>query len=270
VNDLDCIGCERYERTVRTSAFLLLLLGLLSSASAQERAETASYRDAINAAIEEYDAKNYAEALEQFRRAHALFPNARTLRGLAMAEFELRRYGEAIDFFEQALAAPERPLEGALREETLTTLARARRYVGELHLTVDPASAELVVDGSPRAWHAGEALRLSVGEHTLDLSASGRAPERRVIVVEGGRSQSLRLDMRSIAPAPVQALAAAPQAPRDDAAPRSKTRRRWLWATAGGLVAGAAVATALALGRRQGDDSGLVRLQPPALTSSSP
>lgn len=268
MNDLDSVLSEPYERTVRTSLFLLLLLGLLSSASAQEPAETASYRDAINAAIEEYDAKNYAEALEQFRRAHVLFPNARTLRGLAMAEFELRRYGEAIDFFEQALASRARPLEGALREVTLTILARARRYVGELHLTVDPASAELVVDGSPRAWQAGEALRLSVGEHTLDLSAPGRVTERRVIVVEGGRSQSLRLDMRSIAPA--QALSAAPQAPRHDAPPSSRTRRRWLWATAGALVAGAAVATALALGRRQDEDSALVRLQPPALTSSSP
>lgn len=249
------------------TALLVLLLFAPSTARvhAQAGPESAPYRSAISAAIEEYDAKNYAEALEQFRHAHSLEPSARTLRGMAMAEFELRRYLESIELFEQALASRVKPLAGDLRSEAQETLARARKYVGELRLQVVPASAELTVDGSPRPWRADQALRLPVGEHVLELRAAGRAPERRVLQVEGAHVQALRITMSSVELREAHPLT--PTAPADDSV---KRRRRWLWTSAALLVVGGAVATAILLRPHGSDDPGLVRLQPPALTQAAP
>jgi hypothetical protein len=68
-----------------------------------------------------------ARAREELRRAHAIFPNARTLRGLGMVEFELRSYVQSVQLLEQALAASVKPLDGKLRTDTEALLARAQR-----------------------------------------------------------------------------------------------------------------------------------------------
>lgn len=77
--------------------FVLMAVAVLSTPSvgtAQSRREStqkepAGYRDAIDTALQEMGLGNYEEAREQFARAHALSPNARTLRGLGISEFEL-------------------------------------------------------------------------------------------------------------------------------------------------------------------------------------
>ncbi|MEY4512912.1 MAG: hypothetical protein RLZZ450_5034 [Pseudomonadota bacterium] len=57
---------------------------------AQDRLEVPGYRETIAEALIEYEAHNYLEARTLFERAHKLYPNARTLRGLAVVAFELR------------------------------------------------------------------------------------------------------------------------------------------------------------------------------------
>jgi tetratricopeptide (TPR) repeat protein len=106
-------------------------------------AEPVGYKAAIDSAIEEFASNNLAEAREHFGRAHALFPNARTLRGLGMVEFELRNYPEAIGWLRKALAFDVKRLEGKLRGETEDLLERANGYVGEVRLRVSPSDASV-------------------------------------------------------------------------------------------------------------------------------
>ena len=77
--------------------------------------EPAGYRDTVERAVLEFAAGHFEESRALFARAHALFPNARTLRGLGMAEFELRNYVIAIEHLEAALANQARPLDEDLR-----------------------------------------------------------------------------------------------------------------------------------------------------------
>lgn len=89
-------------RCVLVLGAILALLPL--SAMAQKTSPTSQaepYEDAVRLALGEFDAGNFAEAREHFRKAHSLDPNARTLRALGLVEFELRNYGEAANFLER-------------------------------------------------------------------------------------------------------------------------------------------------------------------------
>jgi hypothetical protein len=78
----------RVNRAVALAFAWLLWLSLPPSrALAQsDAAVPTGYREAVDEGLAEMELKNFEEAGEQFRRAHALYPNARTLRGLGFVE----------------------------------------------------------------------------------------------------------------------------------------------------------------------------------------
>ncbi len=188
------------------------------------------YREAIDEALAELSQHHYEEARALFARAHGLYPNARTLRGLGFADFELRHYVACIEQLTAALEERERPLDAALRADTEHLLARARTFVGRVELEARPAAFSLLVDGAERPL--GE-LTLDPGQHQLELFAAGYEPERRTVNVAGGSTQTLTVVFMHGAPS------------RD--APRRLVRNPWLWTALGAVVAGAAVGTYFAL-----------------------
>jgi hypothetical protein len=240
------------------SAYVLMILAGSSAAYAQmgtrhseDAREPSGYKAAITAAVEEYEQKNFAEAREQFQRAHALFPNARTLRGLGLTEFELRNYVESVTMLSQALDSDVKRLEGPLRQETEVVLAKARGYVGELYLDLEPATAVVVVDGITRQLAPGKSLALKVGDHVLEFRAEGRLAERRAVQVKGGQVERLRVvlsepfaESRVAEPAESALKGFRPGVP-EHPVERPLYRRWWLWTSLGVVVAGAVVATAL-------------------------
>ena len=76
------------------------------------------YRSAIEEALSEFEAGRYEEARVLFLRAHAIEPNARTLRGIGNCAFEVSDYVAAIVAFEEALASDRRPLDARMRQQT--------------------------------------------------------------------------------------------------------------------------------------------------------
>ena len=205
------------------------------------------YEEAVAQAITELSATNYPEAREEFRRAHALFPNARTLRGLGMVEFELRNYGECVRLLDEALASSIKPLDERLRADTEGLLTRARRYLGEVHVETEPTLATVTVDGTSMALGPGGSILLEVGEHTLEVQAPGRNPERRVVQVKGGERTHLRVSLAPLQPASETRA----QAGRADGGPVYK--KWWLWTIVGVDVVGAGVTAAVLLTRESGE-----------------
>jgi hypothetical protein len=239
---------------------LCLLLGLPDVAWAQAAGpsarEPAGYRTAIRSAIEEYELNHFTESRELFARAHALFPNARTLRGLGVADFELRRYVDAVRFLELALASNVKALEGSLRQETEVLLTRAQGYVGTLHLRLEPADAAVAVDGLTLTPTANGELLLEVGDHVLECSRTGYVSARRAFQIHGGQTEELVVQLASVQPT---ASAKAPRGPlatpredHDDTPSKATPvyKRWWLWTVVGLVVAGAAAGTAVALAPR--------------------
>jgi len=206
---------------------------------ASELTTPPGYREVVNEAIREYNAHHYEEARSLFHRAHTLFPNARTWRGLGATEFELRNYGESVRCLEQSLASEVRPLDPELKTRTKQLLERARGFVAYLQLTVQPASSLAVVDGVPVA--DARELVLDVGDHTIEFRAPGYLPERRRLRVNGGESRdmtvvlTLRIDVATSEPSHAK---------------RPLYKSPWLWTGVGLVVAGSATAMALALAPR--------------------
>ena len=149
-----------------------------------------AYSRLIAEGVAEFNRENFEEARALFVRAHQQKPSARTLRGLGMVEFGLRNYPQSVSLLQLALEATERPLEGDVRRETEALLVRARRFVTEYELSLQPAQAQLRVDGVAVAVAEGGTLRLQAGDHVVQVRAEGYITEQRIVrVVGGGRAR---------------------------------------------------------------------------------
>ena len=216
-----------------------------------ESAESAAYRELIESAIGEYEARNFLEARALFARAHAMYGNARTFRGLGMVAFELREYADSVAMLEQALASKVKPLEGELRARTMELLARARGFVATVRLVVQPPAARLRVDGDAVMTIAQAAtLRLSVGKHVLEVDAPGYVAERKTIEVVGGDDRALTIALERAVATPAEAARAASSdrpdartAARDEDGEGGVLSSPWFW-TSAAVVAAAGVLTA--------------------------
>lgn len=189
--------------------------------------------------MREFTAHNYEESRSLFRRAHVLYPNARTHRGLGLAEFELRNYGECIRHLEAALRSQVKPLTPELRDDTERMLTRANNFVARVVLNVKPDVSRVVVDGVSLDVAADKALMLQIGEHTVEVQAPGFIAERRKLSVQGGEQNTLNVVLsRSSAPA------SAPLKAR-----RSWYKSPWLWTAVGVVVVGGAAGAGYAAAR---------------------
>lgn len=232
-----------------------------------ERAEPVAYAEHVRLGLAAYERGDYAESRVQFLAAHALAPSARTLRGLGKVEFELHDYGAAAQYLTQALADDRKPLDATLRAETEQLLARARVYVGEVHITIEPQAATISVNGVTTARGPEASLLLPIGEHILDFSASGRLPERRVIHIDRGAHVSVRITLAGLVPAPAAAQSLMPMPDSDTKVDRERTRKRRLWLGIAGatLVAAAVTAAVVAVHRNSSHEAS----DDPVLTSAT-
>lgn len=216
------------------------------------------YRAAIDAAVQEFELNHFAESREHFARAHALYPNARTLRGLAVADFELRRYVQAVQELEAALAHAAKRLDGGVRTETEELLGRARAYVGEVQLALDPPDASVLLDGEPVPLHGEGQFMLEVGDHQLEVSAPGRATQRRSLRVSGQQRQSLRIELSAAEPATSSSqgdTSTSAKAPEQAARAEPRRRRVVTWALGGLTLAAAGTLVGLAIAVENTEDS---------------
>ena len=159
------------------------------------------YRELVDEAVTEHRAGHFGEARALFTRAHNLYPNARTLKGLGMAEFELRNYRESAQYLEASLASTVKPLTPELRSEAEQLLARAQRFLGKVRVMVSPSSTQITVDGAVAPFAADGSVMLAAGDHTIEASAAGHEPAHKVIKINGGDDQTVTFQLTPVATA---------------------------------------------------------------------
>jgi hypothetical protein len=158
-------------------------------------APTEEYRQTVASAIAEFDERNFDEALALFERAYAMRPSARVLRGIGKVRYEQRQYVHALEAFEEALASTTDPLTDEMRAEVEDLRQRTLAYVGELTISVLPASAHVVVDGRELPADTRYPIRLDLGAHLVSASAEGHQPASRTVDIAGGQGTSLTIDL---------------------------------------------------------------------------
>jgi hypothetical protein len=169
-----------------------------------------AYDETIRTALQEFKLEHWAEARILFGRAHAIRPNARTLRGLGLTCFESRRYVDAIEYIEQALVHPVQPLTAAMRQDLERLLVQARQFVTPARLLFAPESAEVQIDDRlAQALPRESVVILDPGTHEILVTASGFEPGLRRVTVEGSDPVAVRFALTPIRPP----MAAAPLAP---------------------------------------------------------
>jgi tetratricopeptide (TPR) repeat protein len=230
--------------TLSTLTSLLLLfsspLAAQGSPSADQKEKQAQYRGLIEKALQEYALGHWPEARVFFSDAHAVWPNARTLRGLGMTCYEERSYVEAIGYLEQALENKIQPLTPKLASEAQNILAQAKRFVASAYFETTPGSALLRVDDQPVKWRPDGAVLLDPGDHSVEASSPGFEIERRTVRAEAGRELHLEIALHpSVELQPMEA-----DGPPQQAQPAPSTR--YTLAAQTPVAAGALAAVGLA------------------------
>lgn len=178
------------------------LLVALPCARAVAQGPPADYRRLVGDAVGEFEEANWPEARALFERAHDLYPNARTLRGIGMCAFEMRDYQDAVENLLFALEDTRRPLTPEQRRATEDLAERAMGFIGRFALTLEPPEAQLTVDDAVVSPNRRGELILAVGEHELVVRAAGFETLHRRIDVHGGESEDLALVLESISEGP--------------------------------------------------------------------
>jgi hypothetical protein len=230
-------------------ACLALGLGMCAAARAQEPRETApSTAPAAEPSADEQAAErfrrgvqlfedgDFAPALIEFERAYSLSPNYRALYNIGLVNVQLGRYAAAVLTLRRYLADGIAEIPAERRAEVEEQLRVLALRTATLTLTVEPAGAELKLDGKPIVLDGGQLL-LDAGEHVLEASAPGFRAQSHSLKLAG--QDQLRLDVRLEAlPAPVGASAAPSPLP---VAPAPRRQVFWPGVGATAALAGGAV-----------------------------
>jgi len=200
-------------------ACLMLILPHVSAQAAPPADTRAAYRALIAKALQEYSLGHWAEARVYFSDAHAIWPNARTLRGLGMACYEARAYDESIDFLQRALENRVQPLTTKLATEARELLDQATRFVGRVVVDVQPSIGAVTIDSKPVQTRSDGSIFINPGEHQLDVTASGYELVHRKFVVDPGQRLRLHVELISLSQEHASTGAEATPTPRRVANP---------------------------------------------------
>jgi hypothetical protein len=175
--------------------------------------EAFEYDEAIRVALQEFKLEHWAEARISFSRAHAIRPNARTLRGLGLTCFQSRRYVDSIEYIEQALVHRVQPLTPQMRQDLERVLVQARQFVTPARLMFSADSADVQIDDKPsRPLARDSVVLLDPGAHEIHVTASGFETATRNLIAEGSAQIDLRFALTRSTPSPGSAAQPTPVA----------------------------------------------------------
>jgi hypothetical protein len=197
-------------RIVACIAFIFLSFAAPAMAGSEEE-----HRSAFEKGWAALSNQDYATAEQIFSSLFKERPTYDVAIALGQAEFRLKKYRDAATHLAFGIRNAPPGIEQDTLERSKTGLQVIKqRYVGTVKLRVDPAGAEVRVDGaSVGAAPLDGDVFVEPGKHVLEATRSGYASSKRDFQIIAGEELPVTL---SLAPAPT---AAAPSvAPTEPAA----------------------------------------------------
>ena len=162
-------------------------------------AATANARRHFHLGVKLYRDANYKGALAEFEAAYREKPSPSSLQNVALCLKALFRYAEAAATLRLLLGKHGEALSAAERDAMAKTVVEFEGLVGQLVLQVEPAEAELSLDGRPiPREERAHPIPLNVGEHTLVAEAPGFARHTEVVRVASQQERRLALRLRPV------------------------------------------------------------------------
>jgi hypothetical protein len=223
-----------------------------SSLAFAEDAETrTAARDLATQGAQAFEAGDYAQASDFFRRAHELVPAPSIALLQARSLAKLGQLLEAIDIYEQTARfklpddAPEAYLQAV--ETARNEMEDVRRRLPRLKVVLIGASSnepvQVSMDDKPTPTALlGVERPIDPGQHRLEARVGGQLRASRELGIVEGQIYQVDLDVRPPAPPPAPVVA---QAPATENQPHS-------WQKTGGYVALGVGALGLGIGTYTG------------------
>lgn len=168
-------------------------------AFAQSDADVTHARDAFELGVLLGRSDRWAEAMEAFRRSHALAPRPRTCFNLGLALHHVGRLREAARTLRQCLDAPDSSADASLVYDARNLLGVLTRSLATFELVIEPAHAELRVDGEPIVGSGPtRRVELDPGSHRVQLAAEGMGPQEFSVQLAAGQRVLRRADLHTL------------------------------------------------------------------------
>jgi len=239
-------------------ALLAVLSGALlctSSAFAEDAETRTAARDLATQGAQAFEAGDYAQASDFFRRAHELVPapSIALLRARSLAK--LGQLLEAIDIYEQTARfklpedAPEAYLQAV--ETARNEMEEVRHRLPRLKVsligvnTAEPAQVSMDDKPTPEAL-LGVERPINPGQHRIEARVAGQLRVTRELSMVEGQSYQVELDLRPAQPPPPPVVVVRP--PVSESSPASSHS----WQKTGGYVALGLGALGLGIGTYTG------------------
>ncbi|MEI9937974.1 MAG: hypothetical protein WDO74_32980 [Pseudomonadota bacterium] len=246
----------RSKRAFRLSLLSLLSGALLcaSTAFGEDAEIRTAARDLATQGAQAYEAGDYAQASDFFRRAHELVPAPTIALMRARSLAKLGQLLEAIDIYEQTSRfkltddAPAAYLQAV--EEARSEMEEVRHRLPRLKLTLlgvsssEPAQVSMDDKPTPDAL-LGVERPTNPGSHHIEVRVAGQLRATRDLTMIEGESYQIELDVRPARPAPKPVVAR-------PAANESSTSGAHSWRKTGGYVALGVGALGLGIGTYTG------------------
>ncbi|MCZ7682733.1 MAG: PEGA domain-containing protein [Sandaracinaceae bacterium] len=151
-------------------------------------------RDRFYAGAQLYEEGDYEAALAEFVASQRLNAAPVATFNIAQTLRALHRYEEAMAAYRRYLREGGESLPAARRAQVEGTIRALSRRIASITFEVEPAGAEVRVDGRSvgRAPLAAP-LVLAVGRRVLEITAEGHVPMREELEVVGGRPRTVRV-----------------------------------------------------------------------------
>ncbi len=183
--------------TSRSCWALALLLSFQGVAQAQERKDASEAARHFDRGYLLAQQGSLEAAIAEFKQAYALSPHPSVLYNLGQAYAASGRAVEAVQTLRKYLEQADPKLDAQRYAQATALVDYQGQRIGTLKLEIEPAGAELTLDGEP----LGKApllvpLQLSAGSHGLTVAHAGYIPRsvRVEIVGKTGTATALRLE----------------------------------------------------------------------------
>jgi hypothetical protein len=241
---------------------LLSVTAMPAVAHAGKNEDLTEARTRYKKGLDLYQDGAFDAALTEFQRAYDLAPSYKILYNIGLVQLELNDFAGALRSFKKYLDDGGKKVDQKRHAEVDKEIKKLEGRVASLEIKSNVESAEILVDDlEVGETPLEEPLMVNAGKRKITLSKSGYVPVTRVVVVAGGDSKKLELELRqgqaSTPPTPLETKPATtgktsetPHSKPVGAEPKRKVPWLW-WGVTGGLAAGTAVAGVLTLGAQK-------------------